>query len=396
MNVRQWITVPSEKPIRRQGFTLIEVLIVMFIFLILAAVALPTVRGLIADQKVSKATSNLAAVIDVARSRAIAEGRTTGVLFARAGGLSDVVGRAASIRVRQITGVPPYAGESSNSAAVLQPDGITARFDPSDNQLLTLSASLVADPMVSGDVDDPNAPIKNGDFIELPGGRLARFVITYRALNATMPPYVEITFDLSDATPGGTRRFPSAYTGASTSIPIGGRRVRYKIHRRPTVSSTASFSFPRGVAVDFNYSGIGPDGNEFAPHYDSGSMTWTDANDIEIWFGGDGKVAAVSDTFGNLIAPDGLIFFCIGSTDGVRPDSLFSVEKRATANLLNLDSTWLVIHPSTGRVTAAPFASVNTLPPVATIVTDPDDASLAPAVAEARALALLSDTVGPE
>ena len=102
---------------QRLGFTLVEVLVVMFIFLILTAVALPTVRNLISDQKNSRGARGIAAYIDLARSRAIAERRQIGIRIERVA--ADQFGRSASIRVRQLTGVPPYRGDAANAVATL-------------------------------------------------------------------------------------------------------------------------------------------------------------------------------------------------------------------------------------------------------------------------------------
>tara|TARA_R110002049_G_scaffold2750_6_gene22053 strand:- start:11768 stop:13087 length:1320 start_codon:yes stop_codon:yes gene_type:complete len=423
-----------------QAFTLIEVMVVLFIFLILAAIALPTVRNLISDQKVASAARNLAAYLDIARSTAIANSRPTGVLFERAGGVSDVLGRAASIRVKQITGVPPYVGESSNSVAFLvndpnwpaegtplrpmmgDPDPIIgldgAVFDANDNQLLYLSGLMIA-------AGESNPPIRVGDLIEFPGGRAVP-IKKITSDSTTTPATVIVNFDLTErfgystTSTLSTQRFPSAARAAIESLPplptmFGGfgpaaneieglEPVRYKIHRRPVVSSTASMNLPRGVAIDFNYSGVGVSGNQFAPIVDP--MAPSDpalaASDIALLFGADGKVINISNASGLSGPPTGLIFFCVGETDGVRPLDLLSTEEKATANLLNLDSTWLVVNPNTGRVVASPNAIGSTAP--VSMLSDPYELTavapvapvLEPFLQSARSLALLSDTVDSE
>jgi hypothetical protein len=146
------------------------------------------------------------------------------------------------------------------------------------------------------------------------------------------------------------------------------------------------------MAIDLNYSGLGSSGNQFAPNVASLDVP---APNIAIVFGADGTVISTSQTADGIGPPPaGQIFFCIGDTDGVRTDNLFSTENRATANLMNPDSIWLVINPSTGRVVSSPFASVSTIP--ASIVVNPSDNSLDIALNEARIFALLSDTVDLE
>ena len=147
---------------RTAGYTLVELLIVLAIMVLLAAVALPTVKDLLANQQIAKTARNISAFIDKARSRAIAEGKFVGIRVERLNTL-DPVGRAQSIRIRELTSVPPYTGDASNAFAILKTNtGYTnanlsyltiAEFNPFDNALLALSASMV----------DPNAALQNND-----------------------------------------------------------------------------------------------------------------------------------------------------------------------------------------------------------------------------------------
>ncbi len=395
---------------RFSAYTLVELLIVMSIMVLLAAVALPSVKDLLANQQVAKTARNISAFIDKARSRAIAEGRYVGVRIERLNTL-DPVGRAQSIRIRELTSVPPYTGDASNAYATLKTDTnyanaslsyvSVAEFDPSDNALLALSASMVENTSMtlsdiltpaSGPNDDEHAPVRSGDYIELPGGRLVAFKIQYRALNAATTVPVKLMFDLSEMRTLGTKAFPSG----NPMFPTGGRRIKYKIHRRPVVSTAAPFSLPRGVAIDLNYSGTGMEGNEFAPSpITSDIQGGFNAKPIDIIFGPDGSVVSTTTAYSDVPTfPQGQIFVCLGDSDGIRPDNLFTPEKKSPANLVNLESKWIVINPGTGRVVSSPFSSVSSLP--AGTIIDPYDASLDPAITEARLLANFSDTVDIE
>lgn len=371
----------------RSAFTLVEIMVVFVVLSILAAISLPIAKEMIADQQASRTARGITSYIDRIRNRAIAEGRPMGILIERVANVDNAFGRAHSVRLRTMSGMPPYRGDTADSVAQIQIGGSSVLFEPSDNQLLTLSASLVANPSVTGDTDDLRAPIRNGDFIELPGGRLVPFNMVYRDLTAPDTVKVSLRLELQEPVTG-SETFPSS----SNSSLLTPRNVSYRIHRRPAVSSAAPFDMPKGMAIDLNYSGLGSSGSQFAPDVTDPA---TPAPNIAIVFGADGTVISTSQTADGIGPPPaGQIFFCIGETDGVRTDDLFSTENRATANLMNPESIWLVINPSTGRVVTSPFASVSTIP--ASTIADPFDGTLDIALNEARFFALLSDTVDLE
>lgn len=458
----------STRRVRLSAYTLVELLIVLSIMVLLAAVALPTVKDLLANQQIAKTARNISAFIDKARSRAVAEERYIGIRLERLNSIepnytpgdAPPVGRAHSIRIRELTSVPPYTGDASNAFAELKTDTryantnlsyVTfAEFNPSDNALLALSASMVdpntslqiTNPMQPGYVlapksepnDDVSAPIRSGDYIELPAGRLVPFKIQHRPLNAGATIPVRLLFDLSEMRTAGTKSFPSGNPIFPTSIlennglvhegvlvnetandvtlrrldgsditisrsditRMWGRKIKYKIHRRPVVSTAAPYSLPRGVVVDLNYSGTGMEGNEFAPSPLTADIQGGfNAKPIDIIFGPDGSVVSITTAFNDVPSfPQGQIFLCLGDSDGVRTDNLVTPEKKAPANLVNLESKWLVITPATGRVVSSPFSSVSVLS--SNKVVDPYDASLDPAIAQARLLANFSDTVDIE
>lgn len=371
----------AERKTTLAGFTLVEILVVMSIMVALAAVALPATKELLSKQKVTRAASGLQAFIDSARNRAIAGNRSVGVVIERFNPTTDY-GRASSIRLRLMIGVPPYSGDADNAVAHLRastsnnPSSIIAEFDPADSQLLALSVMMNAD-------GDPNPPIRVGDQIELPGGRRASIIEMDRGANANGLDRVFVRFNLREVDSLNSALFPEASNYLSED-----RFVKFKIHRRPVASSTSVFSLPRGVVLDLNYSGVGVYGNQFAP-----SIALNDpAPDIGIVFGGDGKVINVFHLDQEFeTPPTGQIFLCLGESDRLHPENLFAIDDDAPANLLSLDSTWLVINSNTGRSVVSPFASVRSIP--TGVVTDPVDASLRQALLEARYFANLGDTV---
>jgi hypothetical protein len=279
---------------------------------------------------------------------------------------------SSGVRLRQLVGVPPYTGESASSKVQFgytptvppAPPATTATlsFSGTDNQLLKLYTDTT-----SSLYGKTTAPISDGDIIELPGGRFFNLDFgDYVSGTDIIPATIDLTSPLS-----GSDTFPVIHQ------PIDSSQVSYRIHRSPIVSTSQSLRFPRGIVIDMNYSGIGIDGNQFAPQGLVANQP------IDLIFGPDGRVETISlDSTGVRTIPGGMIFLCVGDTDGVKePASLFATDTRSPANLMNPNSVWIVINPTTGRAVASPMATVSTT------------TSMPVALREARSLALLSDTL---
>lgn len=373
---------------RRSGFTIVEMLVVLFLVLLLAAIGLPTVKSLLSDQKASKSARNIAAFFDAARSRAIAEDRYVGIRLERRG--TDLFGLTVCDTLRELTGVPAYSGDTSDAVATLQTTGTlvnSAEFSTNDSPQLWLSAQLLNNTDSGGapnTADDYQAPIQVGDLLELPGGRTVPILTIPPPTGATT---VTVTFDLTE---GG--RFPSA---GRALVNAAGDQVKFKIHRRPVPSTTKLLTLPRGMAIDLVYSGIGVSGTDFGPLTTGGS-----SSAVDIIFGPDGSVSwAAYNGLGG--PPVGQVFLCLGRTDGLAEfngttvpyyTDLFQDDSRITTNIRDLSSLWLVINPATGRVTTSPFASLpGTLLPIDR--TDPAAAGFSAAISQTRSLAQASATL---
>ncbi|EMI20562.1 secreted protein [Rhodopirellula maiorica SM1] len=380
------------------AFTLVELLVVLFILLMLSTIALPTVKRLLADQKASRAARNAAIFIDAARNRAIAENRYVGVRLERLGIAS--FGQAASIRMRQLVGIPPYTGDSADALATLQGTPISsAVFQANDCPLLALSSRLLNNESSAGvldTTDDHLAPIRIGDLLELPGGRsvpITAITDNFASTDPAPPTVVTVTFDLNEPNANGNNTFPGTVRdprNTSTGDP-----VKFRIHRRPVPSSSTTFSLPRGLAFDMNYSGIGIGGNQFSPDTDAGEI----AGDVDIVFDPNGSVISVttdvSVTSTTMGYPVGKIYLCLGDSAGVMGsgENLFQNSDSTVANIRSLDSIWIVINPASGQVSVAPFATANTSP---TDPTNPRDTSWVTPLAETRSLANASATLDSE
>ena len=102
----------------RGAFTLVEILIVAFIMMLLAGIALPAVRNTLKDSKKSKNAREVVAFLNEARSRAIATGNEVGVVIPRFGTANDYV-RSVSSQMLLSNAVPPYSGETAGARAIL-------------------------------------------------------------------------------------------------------------------------------------------------------------------------------------------------------------------------------------------------------------------------------------
>ena len=395
----------------RRAYTLVEILVVLFVLMLLAAIALPTVKDLLSNQKTSRAARNLVAFIDKARSRAIAEQRPFGVLIERGAGNVDALSLSQSIRVRQIAGVPPYSGDASNAYALLSnhPDPTSdiafADFTVRDNSLLDLSRRFYSGEERLGTLDQ--VPIRNGDHLELPGGRLVPVTILPDLVGTPQEPLVRLTFSLANLYPEGRRSFPTSPQP----------KVKYRIHRHPVVSAVTPFSMPRGVVIDLNFSGVGLKQNNFCPIIFSDPDVPPLGGDVEIIFGPDGGIERVTQgpTWTKVgtqfewqweasqTPPLGTVFLCVGDADGLWSDTegLLSRDNKTLSNLLNLESIWVTVNAYTGRATSSPMHPLDVVPNGIAKPSPPakgsgDYSTLQTALQQSRRFATLTDSVETE
>lgn len=68
---------------RRRGFTLIEIVVALTIMAVIAAVAIPTMKGLLREEKAAAPLRELAALVQEIRGKAMAEHRPYQIVFER-------------------------------------------------------------------------------------------------------------------------------------------------------------------------------------------------------------------------------------------------------------------------------------------------------------------------
>ncbi len=353
-----------KKPAKvRSAFTLVELLIVIAIISILAAVTLPTVKTLLHGQKVTQAARMVQAHIESARARAIASGSFVAVILERSLSTGTTLPAEYNMALALSIGntFPPYEGDTLGATGTLadtfakNASGVYATgTDDAYDQLTVLPAN---GGLITSDV------FGVGDFIRI-GGRENLFVITAKpsgggAIRFANPPYYTHT----DGTQWPTQEAQLPTSGSSTAS--------FKIFRKPTKSLVQSTKLPRGTCIDLSVSGLQQTGTQFA------DLTAP----LMIVFDERGSVAFVNTGTAISENPVGLIHLLVGRTEQVAPagsrQSLANPNDPTTfsANLNDAENRWISINPSSGAIHAS------------TVQVGSETAAFALRVATARAFA---------
>ena len=304
----------------RQAFTLVELLVVMAIILLLAAVTLPSVRSLLHGQKVTQASRMVQAHIESAQARAIASGSHVAVIFERLGTDNNTATR---LSIGQV--FPPYQGDITGATGTLS----DTSGDGYHDQIMVdaLYASLVTQGVFG-----------KGDFIQF-GDRENLYLIddwasgTPTVIKFFNPPYIT--------------RASSNYALQERQLPTtSGSVVPFRIFRKPTKSFVQSTVLPRGTCVDLSVSGIGLSGIQFMS---AASLP------VMIVFDERGTVAYVTDGTSTPERVAGIIHLLVGRTEQVSTGTPLSVKVDSdpasfNANVNDTDNSWVSINPYSGAV----------------------------------------------
>jgi prepilin-type N-terminal cleavage/methylation domain-containing protein len=386
----------GKRPSLRSGFTLVELLVVISIAVVLAAVLLPTTKTLLQDQKLTEGVRLARSMFETARAQAIATGKPVGLMIDRLDS-TTALGRSSGARMRVVVGRPSFTGDSESSRAWVyhssdplailpgQPEVPNAAcFNPADNALLYRSAQAIS----SG---NGIPPIKVGDVLLLGNGRKRLRITDIRFCQTGEPPevagkpnwsqWVRVLFNpIGIDSPVAMNSYPpvadQAFGDGIDSL------YRYRIERSPLqLPATQAVDLPRGISFDLNYSGLGVQGFEFSPAAidpDPAFVNWqanppaiNDFQSIVVMFAADGSVDRVywGEAAGGNIglsarAATAPVHFLIGRADQVRsrPSDFFIRDNRSSANILDPEAVWLTVNPSSGAIFTAPNAAI--APPV--------------------------------
>lgn len=322
----------------RTAFTLVELLVVISIITIFAAITLPSVKTLLHGQKITQGARMVQAHIESARSRAIASGSFVAVILERKLSTGAEYNTVLSLSIGNT--FPPYEGDTLGATGLLtdsfarNSSGIYATGMDGAYDQLTISA--VDGALVTSDV------FGVGDFIRI-GGRENLFVITDKptgsgAIRFANPPYYTHT----DGTQWPTQEPQLPITGSSTAS--------FKIFRKPTKSLVQATKLPRGTCIDLSVSGLQQSGTQFA------DLTAP----VMIVFDERGSVAFINTGTTISQRPSGVIHLLVGRTEqvaaaGMRQSLADPNDSTAfSANLNDAENRWVSINPTTGEVHTSP------------------------------------------
>ncbi len=324
----------------RRGFTLVELLIVMAVMLVLAAVTLPSIKSLLSGQKISQATRVVQAHIDAAKGRAIASGSYVAVIFERQANQPQTVTR---LSVGQV--FPPYRGDVVGAYGTL--DNLKG-WNPATKKFDTTIPDVYNDQLTVNAINGQlvmTGTFGAGDFIQI-GDRESIFLIegvnpSTGAISFYNPPYYILNKGLSTEAHYATEE--------GRFMPPKGTKVEFRIFRKPTKSYAPSSVLPRGTCVDLSVSGIGTSGNQFNS---------TALDSVMVVFDERGTVAFVMANIAGsiqLLPAGGLIHFMIGRTEQVLPAALQSIKTDSdpasvNSNLNDTENVWVSINPYSGAV----------------------------------------------
>jgi prepilin-type N-terminal cleavage/methylation domain-containing protein len=382
---------------RLAGFTLVELLVVISIVTVLAAISLPTLKNGLREQRVSRSAGLIQQYIEEARARAIANRRPVGVILQRAG-TDNEINRCQVDRLRLCETPPVYVGDISGAKARLKYVASPAKYvqDRVDNSLgnnnqFTLSDGSVINMrgvivlqfeplnafLLNAVLTAGHDSIRVGDFIMIGEFQLPRRIVDIRPeLPRSTEPWLPVNTQddpvsspdvrveiVVEHSPLGWEPATLASFTPDPGIPNFGLKVPFKIYRQPIPSYAPPLEISDKTVIDLLYSGTGVFGTEFSPltmenDYTATSPVFNAATrnygDIWIVFGPDGSVLEMFYGGGDMpvirTIPVSDIFLLVGRTGQVRPDAPLTPDGSDTPNILDGQSIWISINRMTGNL----------------------------------------------
>lgn len=269
-----------------KGLTLIELLVTLGIITLIAALVLPTVKGLLSSRKASQAGLLVRNYLEAARAKAIASGREVAVVLERVSSrVYDENGNGIIDPTEIRSAVASNTDFASNYTLYNSCIRLSLAEEQraSDARSLGIEENVQSSPVIIKSIADGGVS-GNYNVIWIRGNAtttpIIRSLFSTHAYNDTfildVPlqisfgrakyPIVKVVEDTNDFAPG-IRQF-SVYVPRSTSIENSElvnppddlpkqRLYPFNIHLRPRYLSAQALSMPRGTCVDLSLSGFG-------------------------------------------------------------------------------------------------------------------------------------------
>ena len=326
---------------RRQGLTLVELLVVVVILSLVTAATIPLMQPATAERRIREASRMVATVLANAQARALTTGRPVGVWFQRLSNQSTDTRAHHAIEMFLCEVPSPFSGESAMAGAKIEPVN-----PPNPNQV---KVTLWEGPP-TGMPSLPPKTVQNGD----------RIRFNYRGhyytvdANTSLDSEGYITGDSFKITKLQTQQWPQI---------VG--TVPYQIYRQPRKSADAPAQMPTGTVVDLEYSGyasgwLGALENPQPPVPTRLSFH----QPVIVMFGSSGNLESVhwgmkaantgANDPGTLYrgsAASAPWYLLIGQPRG---DAAVTQNKE---NYQNFDNVWIAINPQSGLVTTSEIGS---------------------------------------
>jgi prepilin-type N-terminal cleavage/methylation domain-containing protein len=289
----------KKEKIMRRGATLVELLVVVSILALLAAVTIPSVRPAIESRRMREAARMVESIVSRARMEAIDRGHEFGVQLVRSARQSEACTMISLVD----SGSGCYTGASDQAAARVQLWGSTS---PQIIKILLTEGAIGQKILRDGDriqfgshvwssvspsyliTDDPvtpNPPIVLPDFTRDEGyvDFSAGVTTVTHGGRVWVNSHIVTAYLLNNGT---TTPFPDCGPNGNTFPPVGGNwsnPVQFVIQRQPQPVRGASVTLPEGVCIDL---------------YESGTNTeqFLGSQPVTILFGTNGSVTKLLGT----------------------------------------------------------------------------------------------------
>lgn len=375
---------------RHRGFTVVELLIVMAILILLAAVTLPSVKGLLKDQKISQGARVVQGFLESCKSRAIATGRPVACILDR--NFLDGSGPGVSANdtvTRMSVGevFPPYQGDWADAVV-----SITAHPTIPGRQVASLPLAQAASLWDSAN-SITSGLVSIDDFIQLGDSRRLYRIAEDIGVTTGTPPVLNIVFENPPIDPVNSLPLNNPAFLVPTVEPtiFPPTPMKFRIYRKPSKSMAGSITLPRGICVDLSVSGYGQSGRQFGAEAISGAAPAPAGyyGPVYIVFNASGKLQDLyyhttvngAHTSALRFPASGVVHLMVGKTEQVFsnpegtatlpgylsqtpiPSPAATVRDETTYNILDASNYWVSVNPYSGAIYSAQVQELANAPP---------------------------------